>query len=128
MIKKIESQTAPQAIGPYSQAVRAGDYIFLSGQIPINPTKNIIVSGGLKEQTMQVLVNIQAVLTAAGLTFENVVKTEVFLTDLSHFGEMNDVYSTFFESDVKPARTTVQVAALPKGSLIEIACIAYAGS
>lgn len=128
MIKKIESSTAPQAIGPYSQAVRAGDYIFLSGQIPINPTKNIIVSGGLKEQTMQVLVNIQAVLKAEGLTFENVVKTDVFLTDLSHFAEMNEVYATFFESDVKPARTTVQVAALPKGSLIEIACVAYAGS
>lgn len=128
MIKKIESASAPKAIGPYSQAVRAGDYVYISGQIPINPTSNLIVSGGVKEQTMQVLINIQGILKAEGLGFENVVKSEVFLTDLGHFQEMNEVYATFFENDIRPARTTVQVVALPKNAMVEIACTAYAGS
>ncbi len=128
MIKKIESSSAPKAIGPYSQAVRAGDYIFVSGQIPINPANGILVSGGVKEQTMQVLVNIQAILKSEGLSFENVVKTEVYLADLEHFQEMNDTYATFFEPEVKPARVTVQVSRLPKDAMVEISCTAYAGS
>ncbi len=121
--KIIITAKAPVAIGPYSQAVKAGDTIFLSGQIPLDPQSGEIVEGGIKKQTGRVIKNLEAVLGEAGATLNNVVKTTVYLSDLSHFAEMNEVYESYFASG-KPARATVQVAALPKGALVEIDAIA----
>jgi len=119
----IETETAPKAIGPYSQAVEAGLFLFLSGQIPLDPRTGDMVVGGIKEQTARVLENIRSVLSAAGLGMEDLVKTTVFMTDLSQFGEMNSVYAEAF-GEVPPARAAVQVVALPKGALVEIEGIA----
>ena len=118
----IATKNAPQAIGPYSQAIRVGDTLYLSGQIPLNPETMELVAGGITEQTRQVLKNLGAVLEAAGLGFSNVVKTTVYMTDLSQFVEMNGIYEEGFSE--KPARATVQVSALPKGALVEIEAIA----
>lgn len=122
----IKTTSAPAAIGPYTQAVRSGDLLFTSGQIPLDPATGQMVSGGITEQTERVLANLQAVLEAANLSFADVVKTTVFLKSMGDFAAMNEVYGRFFaaEGSVAPARSTVQVAALPKDALVEIDCIA----
>lgn len=119
----ISTDKAPGAIGPYSQAVKAGGMIFLSGQIPIDPATGQFVSDDVAEQTEQVFKNLQAVLEAAGSSLANVVKTSVFLADMNDFAVMNEVYGKYFTSDY-PARATVQAAGLPKGAKVEIDCIA----
>jgi 2-iminobutanoate/2-iminopropanoate deaminase len=119
----ISTTDAPAAVGPYSQAIAAGPFVFCSGQIPLEPKTGILVEGTITLQTNRVLQNIAAVLRAHGLEMEHVVKTTVFLTDLGNFGEMNAAYSEFFPSD-PPARSTIQVAALPKGANVEIEAIA----
>jgi 2-iminobutanoate/2-iminopropanoate deaminase len=125
-MKKIISTTeAPAAVGPYSQAVRAGSTIYCAGQIPLDPKSGQIVSQDISEQTRRVLDNVTAILRAEGLTFENIVKTTIFLTDLADFQTVNEVYGSYFEKD-PPARSTVQVAALPKGARVEIEVIAVA--
>lgn len=122
MYKQIVTNKAPAAIGPYSQGVVASPYIFLSGQIPIDPSSGIMPEG-IESQTHQVFKNIQAVLNEAGLSLNNIIKTTVFLKNISDFQKMNEVYAQYFESPY-PARSAVEVAAIPKGALIEIECIA----
>jgi 2-iminobutanoate/2-iminopropanoate deaminase len=119
----ISTAEAPTAVGPYSQAIVAGPFVFCSGQIPLAPTTGSLIAGDISSQTKRVLENLAAVLRAHGLGMENVVKTTVFMTDLANFGEMNTVYANFFPSD-PPARSTIQVAALPKGANVEIEAIA----
>jgi 2-iminobutanoate/2-iminopropanoate deaminase len=126
-IEKIETAQAPAAIGPYSQGVRAGNYYFFSGQIPIDPATGELVSGGTESQALRVMENMAAVLTGAGLTFGQVVKTTIFLTDLRDFSLVNKIYAGYFQDGVFPARATVQVAGLPKGANVEIEWIAFAG-
>ncbi len=123
MKEKIYTAGAPNPVGPYSQAIRAGGFIFASGQIPLNPSTKELVRGAIEEQTRQVLENLSSVLSAAGSSMEKVVKTTVFLSDLRNFEAMNAVYATFF-GDPPPARSTVQAAALPKGVDVEIDVIA----
>lgn len=123
MIEAITTDKAPGAIGPYSQAVKAGGMVFCSGQIPIDPSTGEFVSDVVSEQTEQVLKNLGEVLTAAGTGLSNVVKTTVFLTDMNDFAEMNEVYARYFGEN-KPARATVQAAGLPRGARVEIDCIA----
>jgi endoribonuclease L-PSP, putative len=123
MKETISTEKAPGAIGPYSQAVRAGNMVFCSGQIPIDPATGEFVSDDVAEQTEQVLKNLSAVLEAAGTNLNNVVKTTVFLADMNDFAAMNEVYAKFF-SDNKPARATVQAARLPRDARVEIECIA----
>ncbi len=122
---------APAAIGPYAQAVRVGDFVYTSGQIPLDPKTMVLVEGGIAEQTTQVLENLRAVLEAAGTDLTRVVKTMVFLQDLGDFAAMNAVYARFFMGEgtgtdgmVPPARSTVQVAGLPKDALVEIEVVA----
>lgn len=122
----VSTDNAPGAIGPYSQAIKAGGMVFCSGQIPIDPATGDFVSEVVSEQTEQVLKNLSEVLKAAGTSLENVVKTTVFLADMNDFAEMNEVYSQFF-SDNKPARATVQAAGLPRDAKVEIECIAVVG-
>lgn len=122
-MKVISTQEAPTAIGPYSQAIQVGNIIYTSGQIPINPATGNIVEGGIKEQTRQSLTNIQAILEEAGLTMSNVVKTTVFMADMTDFADMNTVYAEFF-SEPYPARSAVAVKTLPKGALVEIEVVA----
>lgn len=124
-ITAINTQAAPKAIGPYSQAVVAGGFVFVSGQIALNPSTGSIIEGGIMDQTLQVLKNIEAILKEAGLSLNRVVKTEVFLKDFNDFSAMNDVYATFFPGDIKPARVTVEVSRLPRDVLVEIGCVAY---
>ena len=126
MLKKeiIKPPKAASAIGPYNQAVRLGDLLFCSGQIPIEPTTGNLVSGDIKVQATRVLENIKAILDDQNLTFANVVKSTVFLTNLAEFAGMNEVYAKYFTSDF-PARSTIQVAGLPKGANIEIEIIAH---
>lgn len=119
----IATENAPGAIGPYSQAVKTGNLVFCSGQIPIDPKTGEFISDDVAEQTEQVLKNLGAVLAAAGTNLNNVVKTTVFLADMSDFTAMNEIYSKFF-SENKPARATVQAARLPKDARVEIECIA----
>jgi 2-iminobutanoate/2-iminopropanoate deaminase len=124
MIKKeITTKNAPAAIGPYSQAVEANGMLFLSGMLPIDPATADLVAGGIKEQTTQIFSNIRAVLTAAGISMENIVKTTVFLDDMSLFGGMNEVYAAQF-SGIFPARSAFAVQTLPKNALVEIEVIA----
>ena len=125
MKKIISTSEAPAAIGPYSQAVRSGNFLFCSGQIPLDPKSGQIVSGDIATQTRRVLDNIGAVLKAEGLTFENIVKTTIFLTDLADFQTVNEIYGSYFKQQ-PPARSTVQVSALPKGANVEIEIIAAA--
>ena len=122
----IATDRAPRAIGPYSQAVRTGDFVFASGQIPIDPATGEFVAGGIVEQTERVLLNLTAVFEAAGMTLANVIKTTVFLADMDDFAAMNEVYGRFFEKD-PPARATVQAARLPRDARVEIEAIAVAG-
>lgn len=119
----IKTPQAPEAIGPYSQAVTAGDFIFCSGQIPLDPETMTVVGESPAEQTSQVLKNLSEVLKTAGSGLNNVLKTTVFLKDMNDFVEMNEIYSKFF-GDHKPARATVEVARLPKDVLVEIECVA----
>ena len=119
----VSAPDAPQAIGPYSQAIRSGSFLFLSGQIPLDPTSGEVVAGGVRDQTRRVLENIGAVLAAANVSFDAVVKTTVFLTDLADFPAMNDVYASAF-ADPAPARSTVQVSRLPRDVRVEIEAIA----
>ncbi len=122
----VSTEKAPAAIGPYSQAVAAGPYLFCSGQIPLDPATGALVSGGIEPQTRRVLDNLSAVLAAAGSCLGDVVKTTVFLSDLSDFAAMNAVYAEYFP-EAPPARSTVQVAALPKGAALEIEALAFRG-
>ena len=122
MIRGVETKEAPKAIGPYSQAIIAGDLVYTSGQIALNPATGTLVEGDIAAQTEQVISNLAAVLRAAGAALENVLKTTVYLTDMTAFPQMNAVYEKYFAH--KPARSTVGVAALPKGALVEIECIA----
>jgi 2-iminobutanoate/2-iminopropanoate deaminase len=119
----IKTASAPSAIGPYSQAVRAGNMVFVSGQIPINPATGEFVSENIAEQTEQVLQNLKAVLNAAGSNLKSVVKTTVFLVDMNDFTAMNEVYARYFTENF-PARATVQAARLPKDARVEIECVA----
>jgi 2-iminobutanoate/2-iminopropanoate deaminase len=123
MKKIISTNEAPAAIGPYSQAVRSGRFLFCSGQIPLDPKSGKIVSGDIAAQTRRVLDNIAAVLRAEALSFENIVKTTIFLTDLNDFQVVNEIYGSYFKQD-PPARSTVQVSALPKDAHVEIEVIA----
>ncbi|MER3475138.1 MAG: reactive intermediate/imine deaminase [Armatimonadota bacterium] len=122
----ISTSDAPPAIGPYSQAIRAGNLLFVSGQIPLDPQTGEMVGTTAAEQVRQVLNNLQAILQAAGTSLENVVKTTIFLTDLGQFTAVNAVYAEFFPQN-PPARSTVQVSALPRGALVEIEAIAVIG-
>jgi 2-iminobutanoate/2-iminopropanoate deaminase len=119
----IKTKSAPQAIGPYSQAVHAGGFIFASGQIPLDPQTGEFVAGGVAEQTEQVLRNLVAVLEAAGTGLDRVVKTTVFLADMNDFAAMNEVYGRYFSKDA-PARSTVEAARLPRDARVEIDAIA----
>ena len=119
----VATDAAPKAIGPYSQAVWAGDYLFCAGQIPLDPATGNMVAGGIIEQTTRVLENINGLLRSQGLGFSNVVKTTVFLSDMNNFAAMNEVYGKYFIKDF-PARSTVQVARLPKDALVEIEVVA----
>lgn len=119
----VATDKAPGAVGPYSQAVRAGDFVFTAGQIPLDPITGHMVEGGIEAQARQALTNVSAVLEAAGTSLSNVVKTTVFLADMSEFQAMNGVYAEFFP-DAPPARSAVQAAALPLGARIEIETIA----
>ena len=131
MRQAISTPSAPAAIGPYSQAIKvprqsagqAGDLLFLSGQIPLDPATGQLVPGGIEAQTRQVFTNIQAILAAAGATFEHVVSATVYVADMNDFAKVNEIYATYFSAPA-PARATVQVARLPKDSLVEIQVIA----
>lgn len=122
----IHTDAAPKAIGPYSQAIRAGDFIYTAGQGGIDPQTGELVLGGIEAETRQVLLNIQNILEAGGSSMEKVVKTTVYLRDINDFAAMNAVYATFFPAN-PPARTTVQAAALPRGIAVEIDAIAMVG-
>ena len=123
MKKVISTTNAPAAIGPYSQAIEANGMVFLSGQLPINPETGAFPEGGIKEQTAQSFENIKNILAEAGLTTANIVKTTVFLADMSLFAGMNEVYATYFDGAF-PARSAFAVKELPKNALVEIECIA----
>jgi 2-iminobutanoate/2-iminopropanoate deaminase len=122
-MKILETASAPKPIGPYSQAVRAGDLLFISGQIPAIPATGEIARDDIEVQTKQVMENIGAILKAAGLDFRNIVKTTVFMKDLKEFGKFNEIYGTYYKGDF-PARATVEVSNLPKGVRIEIEAVA----
>ncbi len=122
-LRQISTDKAPSAIGPYSQAVIANGFLFTAGQIALDPATGQIVAGGIVEQTERVMENLQAVLTAAGVTWQDVVKTTVYLHDLSHFPTVNEIYGKWL-GDARPARSTVQVPGLPRGALVEIDAIA----
>jgi 2-iminobutanoate/2-iminopropanoate deaminase len=126
MKKIISSDAAPRAIGPYSQAVVVNGMAYLSGQIPIDPSTNQLIEGGIEQQTERVLENLKAVLAAAGASFASVAKTTVFLKDMAEFPKMNEVYSRYFPEN-PPARSTVQAAKLPRDVSVEIDCIAVVG-
>ncbi|MEJ5230247.1 MAG: RidA family protein [Pseudothermotoga sp.] len=122
-MKIITTDEAPKAIGPYSQAVEANGFVFLSGQIPLDPHTGDLVNGDIKKQASRVFENIKAILKASGCSLKNVVKATVFVTDLKNFAAINEVYSQYF-GDHKPARSFVEVSALPKGAQVEIEVIA----
>jgi 2-iminobutanoate/2-iminopropanoate deaminase len=122
----IRTEDAPGAIGPYSQAVVAGGFVFASGQIPTDPSTGQFVEGGIREQTEQVLRNLSKVLEAAGASLAHVVKTTVFLSDMNDFAAMNEVYASFFTEDA-PARSTVEAARLPRDARVEIDVVAFVG-
>ena len=122
-METISTKNAPAAIGPYSQAIKVGNLIYTSGQIPIDPATGALVAGGIKEQTRQSLLNVQAILKEAGLSMSSVVKTTVFMADMNDFADMNAVYAEFF-TEPYPARSAVAVKALTKGALVEIEVVA----
>ncbi len=123
MIETVFTKNAPAAIGPYSQAMKVDNFLFTSGQIPVDPSTNEVVNGGILEQTEQVMKNLEAVLKEAGTSFENVVKTTCFITDMTNFTNFNTIYEKYFSSN-KPARSCVAVKELPKGVLCEVEIIA----
>ena len=123
-MKVLATDKAPAAIGPYSQAVRCGDFVYVSGQLPIDPATGAFAGEGIADQTRQSLTNIKSILESEGLSMANVVKTTVLLKNISDFGAMNEVYATFF-TGACPARAAFEVAALPKDALIEIDAVAY---
>lgn len=123
-LRQIQSAAAPAPVGPYSQAVEAGGFVFCAGQIPLDPATGKLVEGAIEVQAERVLANVKAVLEAAGSSLAKVVKATVFLADLDDFGGMNAVYTRTFTSDPKPARTTIQAARLPAGARVEIEVIA----
>ena len=126
MIKTVKTVNAPLAIGPYSQAVEAGGFLFISGQIPIDPKTGSIIQGDIMAQTKQVMENAGAILSAGGTDYSSVVKTTIYLKNMSDFGVVNEVYGTYFQAE-PPARATVQVAGLPKDVAVEIDFIAWKG-
>ena len=126
MISAVSTAGAPKALGPYSQAVRAGQFLFVSGQVPINPATGELVAGPIADQTRQVLTNIGEILSAGGASFAEVVRATVYLADLADFSAMNDVYATFF-TPPQPARSTIQAARLPRDARIEVDVIAFLG-
>ena len=123
--RPIKTDKAPAAIGPYEQAIRVGNFLYTSGQIAMDPATGEMISGEIEEETERVLKSIEAILEADGISLQHVVKTTVYLADLSHFARMNKVYEKFFSAN-KPARACVQVAALPKGAKVEIDAVAFA--
>ncbi|WP_033829474.1 RidA family protein [Bacillus andreraoultii] len=123
MFKIIQTEKAPKAIGPYSQGIKVGNLLFLSGQIPVNPATNEVVKGDIVAQTNQVMKNIQAILESEGLSIENVIKATIFLSDMNQFTLVNEAYASHL-GDHRPARSTVEVSRLPKDVLIEIEVIA----
>ncbi len=123
-MKTISTNLAPKAIGPYSQAIKVGNFVYTSGQLPINPATGAFPEGGIKEQTRQSLSNVKAILEEAGLTMAEVVKTTVFLADMNDFADMNSVYAEFF-CEPYPARSAVAVKTLPKNAMVEIEVVAY---
>ncbi|HEX8562127.1 MAG TPA: RidA family protein [Flavobacterium sp.] len=124
MKKIINTSSAPAPIGPYSQAVMTGSTLYTSGQIALDPATMELVLGNVETETRQVMENLKAVLAAADMTFENVVKTTIFIMDMNDFGKINGVYGSYFDEETAPARETVQVAGLPKGVTVEISMIA----
>ncbi|MTI85866.1 MAG: RidA family protein [Firmicutes bacterium] len=120
----LKTDKAPEAIGPYSQAVKVGNLMFISGQLPLNPIDGKIVDGGVQEQTKQCVTNLKAICEAAGATLGDVVKTTIFVTDMTQFAKVNETYGEFFETDA-PARACVEVSCLPKDALIEIEAVVY---
>jgi len=120
----IDTEKAPKAVGPYSQAVTVNNLIYTSGQLPIDPKTGKFVEGGIKEQTKQSLINVMEIIKKAGSSNDKVLKTTVFLSNINNFSEMNKVYETFFERGNYPARSAVEVAALPMGALVEIEAVA----
>ena len=125
-IDVIRTDKAPGAVGPYSQAIKAGDFLFASGQIPINPEKGRITAGTISEQAEQCMKNVGAILEAAGATYDNVVKTTVYINDMNFFGAVNEVYGKYFNKTL-PARSCVEISKLPKDALVEVEVIAYLG-
>jgi len=126
VIDPIATASAPKALGPYSQAIRAGQFLFVSGQVPIDPATGALATGAIADQTRRALQNIGEILKAGGASFQQVVRTTVYLADLADFPAMNDAYAEFFTAP-QPARSTIQAANLPKGARIEIDAIAYLG-
>lgn len=122
--KIVETNRAPKAVGPYSQGIDTGNFVFVSGQLPVNPESGKISTQDIREQTSQVIDNIENVLIQAGLSLKDVVRCDVFLKDMSFFSAMNEIYASRFINDPKPARQAVQVVKLPLDSLVEISCIA----
>lgn len=123
-LTRIETPEAPAAIGPYSQGIRAGEFLFTAGQIALDPATGQLIEGGIEDQTERVLRNLTAILEAAGAKWTQVVKTTVYLQDLSHFPTVNEIYGRWI-GEARPARSTVQVSALPRGALVEIDAIAH---
>lgn len=121
----VSTQKAPEAIGPYSQAVKSGGFVFCSGQVPLDPSSGELVEGSVADQTRRAMENLGSVLEAAGASFDSVVKVTAYLTDMGDFPEFNEVYGSYFESS-PPARATVGVGSLPKGALVEVECVAEA--
>lgn len=125
MKSKISTPKAPKAVGPYSQAVSAGGFLFVSGQIPLDPATGQIVEGGIEAQAERVFKNIGAILQEAGADFSEVVSATVYLADIGDFTKVNDIYAKSFTGEVLPARCAVQIAALPKGARLEVSCVAH---
>jgi len=126
-MKKIETKEAPGAVGPYSQGIETGEFLYVSGQLPVDPKTGQMVEMEIKVQTDRVIENIMAVLRAAGSDLSQVVRCDVFLADMNDFKDMNEVYASKFVTDPKPARQAVQVGRLPLDAMVEISCIAYKG-
>jgi len=127
MKRIINTPNAPSPVGPYNQSVKAGDTLYISGQIAIDQSNGNLVTGNIEEETHQVMKNIGFVLDAAGLTYEDIVKCSVFVADMGMYSRINSVYATYFDEDTAPARELVEVANLPKYVNVEISCIVYAG-
>jgi 2-iminobutanoate/2-iminopropanoate deaminase len=126
MLSAVSTEAAPKALGPYSQAIRAGQFLFVSGQVPIDPVSGQMVAGTIADQTRRAFENVGAILKATGASFQHVVRTTVYLADLGDFSAMNDVYATFF-TPPQPARSTIQAARLPRDARIEVDVIAFLG-